>query len=259
MKKCIFFLILLFCIILYSLLKKGAVNVQVSDHKDLEIDIKCWEDFGRSDKTITYDYFINSNQWHYDLNSEMDAACIVADYSNKKMSKKEDWELRCMLTRNMEDHKWISSIFVCSESKRELYILLKGGDAEGDKYAIIADIVRDNSLPVLLGNGDCSYDSALIWNSYQDSLNFNINEHSILIDEDAYIYDAVYIDEGVCAMSDYLSLTNTDSREKWKLMDNMIYIGVNGYLADMWFSNENERVHLVIDIWNKVYTVVEVA
>lgn len=247
----------MFCIILYILLKNRGVQVHLTDYEKLEIDIEYWENFDRSDQAITYDYFINSNQWHYDLNSEMDAACIVADYSSKEILKKENWELRCMRTRNMEDHKWVSSIFVCSETGRELYILLKAGGIEEDKYVIIADIARGSSLPILLENGDYSYNSVLTWDSYREGLNIN-DEYLILIDENVYVYDNVYIDEGVCAMADYLFSKNADKREKWKIMDNMIYIGVNGYLADMWFSNGYQMVHLVIDIWNKLYTVVEV-
>ena len=41
-------------------------------------------------------------------------------------------------------------------------------------------------------------------------------------------------------------------------MKDKIYIGVNGYLADLWYSNGEKRVHMVIDIWNKLYAVIEV-
>ena len=56
----------------------------------------------------------------------------------------------------------------------------------------------------------------------------------------------------------YLSCVQYDKGNNWKLLEDMIYIGENGYLTDMWFSDGIQKVHIVIDVWNKLYTVVEV-
>lgn len=248
-------MLMLFC----YLLTNRKINVSLINLKVAEENAESWEEFDYRDTTITYDYFVNANQWHYDINRVMDIACIVSDYSKKKMLNEENWKLKCMHIRSTEDDRYISSAFVCSEAEEELYVFSKVGGEEGNKYLIIADIVKGNGLPILLENGTYSYDSSLSWRAYGDGLNINEKgKYSIIISENAYIYDPIYIDEGVCAMMDYLSCVQYDKGNNWKLLEDMIYIGENGYLTDMWFSDGIQKVHIVIDVWNKLYTVVEV-
>ena len=35
-----------------------------------------------------------------------------------------------------------------------------------------------------------------------------------------------------------------------------LFVGSQGSLADAWYTNGNRRVHLVVDVWNRMYTVI---
>lgn len=212
---------------------------------------KQWENYGEKD--ITYHFFSNANQWHYNLNHEMAVACAVVDYSERK-GLKEEWTLKKINARETKEHKTIMSAYVCSATGREAYLLL-----EGRQYLIIADIVKGNGLTVKLGEGDYSYGSSLSWFPYQDGKEGeDILEYSVRANDDACIYESVYLEEGILAMENYLALVKNDKGIEWHLMENMIYIGANGYLADLWFTSDSQRVHIVVDIWNRLYSVVEV-
>ena len=120
--------------------------------------------------------------------------------------------------------------------------------------------MKGNSLSIPLGDGDYTYDSSISWFSYKERLQKRGEYlgYSILTDEGAYIYDDIYIDEGALALAEFLNVHKVDKEPKWELVKDKIYIGVNGYLADLWYSNGEKRVHMVIDIWNKLYAVIEV-
>lgn len=210
------------------------------------------------DEPIDYNFFTNANQWHYHMTAnEMAAAGVLLNYSRHKNIPEENWELRKMDTRYDENHIGVSTAFVKSESGREVFFFIH--DLDGGEYFVIADIVKGNSQQTSVGEGAYSYDSSLPWYSYSEMIQTNNKSgYTILTDEDAYIYDAVYMEEGAFAMAEFLKRQGADKRRNWYLMKDHMYIGVNGYLADLWYTNGKQRVHLAIDIWNKLYTVVEI-
>lgn len=209
------------------------------------------------DEMPDYNFFTNANQWHYQITvNEMAAACVLLNYSRYKNIPKENWELRKMYTRYKEDNIGVSTAFVKSESGREAYFFIN--DIDGGEYLILADIVKGNSQQTSVGDGAYSYDSSLPWYSYEEKFQNSTTGYTILADEDAYIFDDIYIKEGAFAMEEFLERQGADKMQNWYLLKDNIYIGVNGYLANLWYANEKQKVHLVIDVWNKLYTVVEI-
>lgn len=220
-------------------------------YSELEID-KGWQKLGSPEKAISYYFFSNAIQWHYNLNIEMCAAEVICAYAEDD-SEEGTWELRSMHTRYTENYRRVLSFFACSEDGRELYMILDETHEAGPEYLVMADVMVDN-------DGSYSYKSSLQWKSYQDDTDSSekYSGYSIYIDGNAYIYDSVYIDEGVNAMTDYLVSVQADKNVSWRMLEDLIYIGKNGYLADLWFSNGFQRVHMMVDIRDKQYSVVEV-
>lgn len=60
------------------------------------------------------------------------------------------------------------------------------------------------------------------------------------------------------ALTDFLDSQMVSKKIKWELLKEKVYIAVSGYLADLWYSSGEQRIHIVIDVWNKLYTVVEI-
>lgn len=211
-----------------------------------------------SDDSPDYRFFTNANQWHYHITAnEMAAACVLLNYSRYRNVPKENWELRKMYSRYDENYIGVSTAFVKSESGREVYFFMN--DTDEGSYLVIADIVKGNSKQTSLANDSYSYDSSLEWYSYKEILQENNTfGYKVLADEDAFIYDAVFIEEGAFAMAEFLKFQGAEKKQKWYLLKDNIYIGVNGYLADLWYSNGTQEVHMVVDVWNKLYTVVEI-
>lgn len=229
--------------------ERGGNSLFRTDNNQYQMDVWDW----RADAP-TYSFFSNANQWHYNLSQEMDPAGIIIHDTKEKNQEIEPWELRRMYTR-WNENTYVSTAFVKSESGRELYLYIE----EMEKYLVIADIIKGNGLKNTLGDNEYSYDSSLPWRSYRKKLRKDREDSGYSIeDEWAYLYDDIYIEEGALAIEDFLKEHKADKKEKWELVNNKVYIGVNGYLADLWYSNGAQRVHIVIDVWNKKYAVVEV-
>ena len=75
--KYIIVLIILMLMLFCYLLTNRKINVSLINLKVAEENAESWEEFDYRDTTITYDYFVNANQWHYDINRVMDIACIA--------------------------------------------------------------------------------------------------------------------------------------------------------------------------------------
>ena len=224
--------------------KTDAMNTSIEEDTG-------WREFDHSGKAPSYYFFSNAYQWAYHLSNESVAALAICEYAEDD-SEEGTWELRSMHTR-YTDQEWATSIFACSEKGRELYILLRELPYAEPEYLVMADGIQGVG-------GSYSYDSSLTWKTYQSqsASSAKESEYTIYVSTDAYIYDSTYINEGVNAMSDYLESIQADQNMKWWLLDDLIYIGGNGYLADMSFSNGIKRVHMMIDVQNKQYSVVEV-
>lgn len=230
--------------------RNGSVFPDVQNEISYQMDTWDWKT-----DAPAYSFFSNANEWYYNLTNEMDPAGILLHYTKENGLKEEKWELRKMYTRWSERGEYVSTAFVRSESGRELYLYIE----DLGSFFVIADIMKGNSLSIPLGDGDYTYDSSISWHSYKERL--QKREHlgySILADEGAYIYDDIYIEEGAFALAEFLNVHKVDKEPKWELVREKIYIGVNGYLADLWYSNGEKRVHMVIDIWNKLYAIIEV-
>ena len=221
-----------------------AMNTSIEEDRD-------WRKFDFTGKAPSYYFFSNAYQWAYHLSNESTAAIAICAYAEDD-SEEGTWELRSMRTR-YTDQEWVQVFFACSEKGRELYILLRELPYEEPEYLVMADGIQGT-------DGSYSYDSSLTWKTYQSQPAYSEKNagYTIYVSSSAYVYDSTYIDESVNAMTDYLVSTQADQEVEWCLLDDLIYIGEKSYLADMSFSNGMKRVHMMIDVQNKQYSVVEV-
>lgn len=225
--------------------KTEAMNTVIEENRD-------WRSYDYAEhKYPSYYFFSNAYQWAYHLSNESTAAITICAYAWDD-SEEGTWELRSMRTR-YTDQEWVQVFFACSEKGRELYILLRELPYAEPEYLVMADGMQGM-------DGSYTYDSSLHWKTYQDEPTYSEKNagYTIYVSSDAYVYDSTYIDEGVNAMTDYLVSAQADQEVEWYLLDDLIYIGQKGYLADMSFSNGIKRVHMMIDTQNKQYSVVEV-
>lgn len=208
-------------------------------------------DYADLNKIPSYFFFSNAYQWAYHLNNESAAATVICAYAEDD-SEEGTWELCGMHTR-FTDQRWAGSFFARSDKGRELYILWDVPPYADLEYLVMADGIQGT-------DGSYSYDSSLTWETYksQSASSEKESEYTIHVSADAYIYDSTYIDEGINAMLDYLESIQADQDVVWCLLSDLIYIGGNGCLADMSFSNGMKRLHMMIDVQNKQYSVVEV-
>ena len=163
------------------------------------------------------------------------------------------WELRRIYDRG----EWNKiAAFVRSDTGRELYIYTN--DEKEFKYLLAADVKEGEGLTYMLGDGRYSYDSALEWATYetQPGQNGRAAQYSFTWSDNALIYDPVYLEESACAMEACLTAADAPGGS-WELLEDELYVGANGYLADVWYTNGVQKVHLFIDIWNKQYTAIE--
>lgn len=200
-------------------------------------------------ENIGNDYFTNASEWHYNQEMERQAACAVENYSKQAGIKDEEWEL----TRLYRE-EGIVSVFVRSKNYRELFLLL-----EQDKWLLIADIQRGDNLETELMGGVWSYHSDLNWNSFEawffDREKFN---YMVKSDYKYYQYDSVYMFPAECAMEAYLTEIHADESIEWDIMYERFFIASSGCLVDVWYTDGENEVHMVLDINNKLYTVIDI-
>lgn len=200
-------------------------------------------------ESIEDDFFINSLEWHYDAEKEKMAACAVSNYAKSAGLEKEVWELTYMYSED-----GMTNVFVRSQTCRELFLLLKK-----DSWLLIADIQRGNELENKLMENGWSYYSELDWNSYKawtrEEKEFY---YKVKSDHEYYQYDSIYAYQAECAMQAYLFSIQAERTTPWEVMYERFFVSSQGCLADVWYTNEKHEVHIVIDVWNKLFTVIDV-
>lgn len=193
-------------------------------------------------------FFINSSEWHYNIEKEKMAACAVMAYS-QIAGLDEEWELSRMYSEN-----GMISVFVRSQTYRELFLLLKK-----DAWLLIADVQRGDMFENKLMEGNWSYYSELDWKSYEDWVYGELDFlYAVKSDYKYYQYDSVYRYQVECAMQDYLFSEHINPKIEWSVMYERFFVSSHGCLVDVWYTNEKEKVHLVLDVWNKLYTIIDV-
>lgn len=202
------------------------------------------------DEMPDYYYFTNACQGHYNLSLENEVASVVKDYTLDMGKESEEWELKHICS---SEGFW--QAFVESEAGNELYILLK---KEGNtQYIIAADIHTDSEAEILLQDERYSYDSVLEWHSYEQRLNdYKETEERIRLDS-GDLYDSIYGNGSYYALYDYLHDAGGEIKQDWKIDCNASYIGRNGYIASICLSGGDERINMLVDVWNKAYTVLK--
>lgn len=202
------------------------------------------------DEMPDYYYFTNACQGHYNLSLENEVASVIKDYTLDIGKGNEEWELKRICS---SEGFW--QAFVESEAGNELYILLK---KEGNtQYIIAADIHTDSEAEILLQDGRYSYDSVLEWHSYEQRLNDGKEMEERIRFDSGDLYDSIYVNGSYYALYDYLNGAGGDIKQDWKIDCNASYIGRNGYIASICLVGGDERINMLVDVWNKVYTVLK--
>lgn len=230
-------------------------NEKTTDTSEINLLQDKWIQCDLSYEEIpAYDYFINAYNGHYDLTLENSVAYVIRDYTLKTKTEEESWKLKRICYNDGIYHAYVESGF-----GNEMYILILDDMASiQPQYIIAADIKKNNTAKILLQDEVYSYDSMVEWSSYEKLFDGAIKMKThISMDLEGYLYDSIYENCGYYALYDYLDKTNEISENEWKIDNNMMYIGTNGYIADMTFVSGNERVNMLIDVWNKSYAVLE--
>ena len=213
-----------------------------------------WKDLGSPNKVISYDFFSNANQWHYNLNYVMLAAEVICAHIGDNIEE-GTWELRDMHIRDTENGRILNFVACAEDGTRELYMLMDETRKTGPQYLVMADVKVSKY-------GDVSYDSDLHWEPYGDRMDFpeKYSEYSIYADRDACVYESVYLDASINAMADYLASVQADKDTEWWLLGDLVFIDENGLLADVCFSDGFQRVHMMVDrnSRNRRYSIIEV-
>lgn len=200
-------------------------------------------------ESIEDDFFVNSSKWHYNREKEKLAACAVSNYAKSAGLEAEVWELAYMYSED-----GMLSAFVRSQTYRELFLLLKK-----DAWLLIADVQRQNELENKLMEGEWSYYSDLDWNSYKEWVGEEKEfDYEVKSDHEYYQYDSVYAYQAECAMQAYLFSIQAEKTIPWEVMYERFFVSSQGCLVDVWCTNEKHKVHMVIDVWNKLYTVIDI-
>lgn len=199
-------------------------------------------------ENIGNDYFVNALEWQYDHDIEKQAACAVENYSKLAGIKNEEWEL----THLYREQGFIS-VFTRSKNYRELFLLL-----EKDRWLLIADIQRGDNFEIDLMDGGWSYHSDLNWSSFEEwFLEMKEFRYKVNSDYEYYQYDSVCMFPAECAMQAYLTEISADESIEWEIMYERFFIASSGCLADVWYTDGKNELHLVMDVWNKRYTVID--
>ncbi len=199
----------------------------------------------------SYDYFTNSYEGHYNLSLENAAAFVVQDYALKQNMPEKEWKLVRIIYRDRNYH-----VFVEANDENEIYFLLNINSDIMPCYSIMADIRRNGEAGIKLQEETYSYDSMLEWSSYRNRMEQNLDfDNYIDMENETELFDSIYIMNSYQAMYDYLEKNNEEKSGKWRVNYCDIYIGTNGYIADISYTNGTEIISVIIDIWNKLYAI----
>ncbi len=200
------------------------------------------------DQIPDYYYFTNAGQGHYNLTLENEVAHMIKDYALDAGMEQEEWELK-----RITYHSGIYQAFAESKAGNELYVLFPHDD---ESYIIAADIRKSSDAKIPLQDEGYSYNSMLEWQSYErwfsgtDKIERGLNLGNI-----GSLYDSIYENNGYYALYAYLSDSGNEIESDWEIDSNTSYIGGNGYLASICFLGKDERIYMLIDVWNRTYAV----
>ncbi len=212
-----------------------------------------WQENDISKQEIpSYWYFTNAGQGHYRLYQENEVAIAVKKYAGMTGMENEEWTLRRISYIDGIYHAYVES-----EMGNELYVLLS--EIGSEMYFIIAvDIRKSGEGEILLQDERYSYNSVLEWNSYADWFYGEKRVwDSIHFECEGNYFDHTYEDGCRYAICDYLERTDGDRSSNWMIEENSLYVGRNGYIADIYCTNGEIGISLLIDVWNHSYAVLK--
>lgn len=193
-------------------------------------------------------YFVNTSEWHYKKEFEKMAACAVENYS-RQIGIEEEWELL-----HMYDENGKVNVFVRSKNYRELFLML-----ENDMWLLAADIQKGNALEVELMGGEWSYQSDLVWHSYklwvegEEEIKYQID-----LKDEYYQYDSIYEWQVICALKACLTMIGANENVSWEILYEKFFVSSQGSLVDAWYKGDGKKIHLIIDVGNKLYSFIDI-
>ncbi|MDE7339636.1 MAG: hypothetical protein K2N80_03615 [Lachnospiraceae bacterium] len=214
---------------------------------------ELWQDTALPINEIpTYWYFTNAGHGHYHLYYENEAACAVKKYAGMSGMENEAWALKRISFIDGMYHAYVES-----ETGNELYILLS--EMESEMYFIImADIRNNGEAEILLQDERFSYNSMLKWYSFADWFYGEKDAAgTICFEREGEFFDHMYTDGCRYAIHDYLERTGYTGNSEWVVKENLLYVGRNGYIADIYCTNGGKGFSFLIDVWNHSYAVLE--
>ncbi len=207
-----------------------------------------WTKLDRSYE-VEGEYFYNAGEWHYATEYEQLAAWAVRDYAEKNGLEQKKWFLRHMYR---EDGS--VNAFVCSGTGRELYLLL---DEENEKYLVTVDWKVDD-----LSDYQYSEYSRLVWYDYWEWYNLEQSgqkpEYDFVVAWREDYYENNFWQWSAHALRAYLYSVAPNNRDTWVCMQKSFYMGKNGCIGDVWYDSGKEKIHMLVNMNNKEYTILEV-
>ena len=61
------------------------------------------------------------------------------------------------------------------------------------------------------------------------------------------------------ALKDYLYFTAPDNRDTWVCAQKLFYMGKNRCIGDVWYNSGKKKIHMLVNMYNWEYTVLEVS
>lgn len=207
------------------------------------------------DEIPSYWYFTNAGYGHYHITLENQVAFAVKEYAGMTGMEEEAWSLKRICYTDGIYHAYVES-----ETGNELYIFLSDDETEVHApYIIAADIRANGSGEILLQNEAYSYNSMLEWHSYKSWFDGDKEaawENLEFLCE-SYMFDYSYETGWHYAVYDYLDRTGGNQDCEWIVDDNVMYVGRNGYIADISCTNGEKEFIFLVDVWNRRYAVVD--
>jgi len=150
---------------------------------------------------------------------------------------------------------------VKSKSGNHIYFLIDRDWDNNQRYIVMADVRKNENADIKLMNGH-AYNSSLTWESYLDYFegrkepngDYGIDGGAGSSNGD--MFDTMYDRACTFAMYAYLDSIAGDEKSCWTIDRNSAYMG-SGFIADVSFSNGRETVSMLIDVYNKTYSVLD--
>lgn len=204
-----------------------------------------------------YSYFEKSGTGYYHLNLIYGVAVSVVHYVQGTELADREWELKRITYVAGQYHAYVES-----DMQEELFLIFREGKGAGFEYIILADIRQKTEEET--GQDRCSiiYSSMLDWYSFGEWYDrdqkgeMDWDGYAMVMDIEGFLLDDMFWNWGCYAVYDYLERQGINPKGNWRMEEERTYISRYWHPADICFTNGNEEIELLIDVYEKTYAVV---